>query len=109
MGIGVMRGRESLAVDFLCFIQTFVKMKLNCPLSNTEPTTFYSTAQKIILMLHISKALPCKLYQECHLEFLLLKSCFFSLWCFTAVYGITNQDVSRGVLGRASLRTIKPR
>lgn len=108
MGMGAMRGRESLAVDFLCFIQTFVKMKMNCPLSNTEPTLFYSTAQKILSMVYIFKALPCKLYHKHNLEFLLLKSCF-PLWGFTAVYGITKQDVSRGVLGRASLRTIKPR
>lgn len=52
VGEGAMRGGESLAVDFLCFIQTFVKMKVDCPLSNTEPTLFYSTAQWTILGFH---------------------------------------------------------
>lgn len=54
VGKGAMRGGESLAVDFLCFIQTFVKTKMDRPLSNTEPTLFYSTAQKIIFLKHFT-------------------------------------------------------
>lgn len=79
-----------------------------CP----KPTLFYSTAQKIIFVKHFRS----KLYQRCHAEPLLYKKVlllkYISLavcWCFTAVYEKTKQDVSRGVLGRASLRTIKPR
>lgn len=54
LGKGAMRGGESLAVDFLCFIQTFVKTKMHRPLSKTEPTLLYSTAQKIIFLKHFT-------------------------------------------------------
>lgn len=40
---------KSLAVDFLCFIQTVVETTVDCLLSNKQPTTFYSTAQEIVV------------------------------------------------------------
>lgn len=80
-----------------------------------QPTLFYSTAQEIVLDSYFAKAVHSKLCSGCHAKCLLLKSASQSQsykssavwWCFTAVYGITNQDVSRGVLDTASLRTTK--
>lgn len=47
LGKGAMRGGETLAVDFLCFIQTFVKTKMDRPLSKTYTVLQYCSKDHI--------------------------------------------------------------
>lgn len=112
----VLRGEgKSLAADFLCFIQTFVSTTVRCPLSVKQPTLFYSTAQEVTVDLYFLKAVHSTLcLRAVKLNVFFRKKCFFteifinsSVMVFYSNLWDTNQDVSRGVLGAASLRTIK--
>lgn len=112
----VLRGEgKSLAADFLCFIQTFVSTTVRCPLSVKQPTLFYSTAQEVTVDIYFLKAVHSTLcLRAVKLNVFFRKKCFFteifinsSVMVFYSNLWDTNQDVSRGVLGAASLRTIK--
>lgn len=55
VGKAVRRGWESLAVDFLCFIQTFVKTTVDWLLSDKQPTLLYNIAQETVLGSYLRK------------------------------------------------------